>query len=164
MNKNRLLNAELAHAVASMGHGDLMIVCDAGFPIPSQSWRIDLAIVPDVPDLETVLLAIADNLIVERVSFADTLPEHNAPLLAKVRRIFAGADFDPIKHESILTEMSAKAKVIVRSGAFDPWGNILLYSGVDVPLWFSKQGVVAPEYYRKKVRSQGGASPRPGRK
>ena len=44
-----------AHAIASMGHGDLMIVCDAGFPIPSSAWRIDLAIVPDVPDLETVL-------------------------------------------------------------------------------------------------------------
>ncbi|WP_367219297.1 RbsD/FucU domain-containing protein, partial [Mesorhizobium sp.] len=43
MNRNRLLNAELAHAIASMGHGDLMIVCDAGFPIPSTAWRIDLA-------------------------------------------------------------------------------------------------------------------------
>ena len=29
-----ILNAELNHAIASMGHGDLMIVCDAGFPIP----------------------------------------------------------------------------------------------------------------------------------
>lgn len=155
MNKNRLLNAELAHAVATMGHGDLMIVCDAGFPIPAQAWRIDLAIVPDVPDLETVLRAVAENLIVERVSYADTLPEHNAPLLAKVQAIFEGADFDPIKHESILTTMSAKAKVIVRSGAFDPWGNILLYSGVDVPTWFAKPGVVAPDYYRKKLRSGG---------
>lgn len=32
MNRNRLLNADLSHAIASMGHGDLMIVCDAGFP------------------------------------------------------------------------------------------------------------------------------------
>jgi D-ribose pyranase len=43
--------------------------------------------------------------------------------------------------------------VIVRTGAFDPWGNILLYSGVDVPKWFSKKGVVAPEYYAKKMKS-----------
>ena len=34
MNRNRLLNAELSHAIASMGHGEFMIVCDAGFPIP----------------------------------------------------------------------------------------------------------------------------------
>ena len=152
VNRNRLLNAELSHAIASMGHGDLMIVCDAGFPIPSSAWRIDLAIAPDVPDLETVLTPIAENFIAEKVSYADTLPVHNAPLLDKVKRLFAEAEHAPIKHETILGEMAAKAKVIVRTGAFDPWGNILLYSGVDVPKWFSKPGVVAPDYYAKKMK------------
>ncbi|MBU0584442.1 MAG: D-ribose pyranase [Alphaproteobacteria bacterium] len=152
MNRNRLLNAELAHAIASMGHGDLMIVCDAGFPIPSSAWRIDLAITPDVPDLETVLTPIAEHFIAEKVSYADTLPVNNVPLLKKIERLFAGADFVPVKHEAILGEMAAKAKVIVRTGAFDPWGNILLYSGVDVPAWFSKEGVVAPDYYAKKLK------------
>ena len=152
MNRNKLLNAELSHAIASMGHGDLMIVCDAGFPIPSSAWRIDLALVPNVPDLETVLTPIAENLIVERVAYADVVPDHNAPLLAKLERLFGEAEFTPVKHETILTEMAAKAKVIVRTGAFDPWGNILLYSGVDVPSWFSRPGVVAPDYYAKKMK------------
>jgi len=152
VNRNRLLNAELAHAIASMGHGDLMIVCDAGFPIPSSAWRIDLAITPDVPDLETVLTPIAEHFIAEKVSYADTLPVNNVPLLKKIERLFAGAEFEPVKHEAILGEMAAKAKVIVRTGAFDPWGNILLYSGVDVPAWFSKEGVVAPDYYAKKLK------------
>jgi D-ribose pyranase len=152
VNRNKLLNAELSHAIASMGHGDLMIVCDAGFPIPSSAWRIDLAIVPDVPDLATVLTPIAENLIVERVSYADTLPEHNAPLLSTIRRLFGEAEFVPVTHEAILGEMAAKAKVIVRTGAFDPWGNVLLYSGVDVPKWFSKPGVKAPDYYAKKMK------------
>ncbi len=67
VNRNRLLNAELSHAIASMGHGDLMIVCDAGFPIPSSAWRIGLAIAPDVPDLVTVLTPIAEGFIAERV-------------------------------------------------------------------------------------------------
>ena len=34
MKRSNLLNSELSYAIASMGHGDLMIVCDAGFPIP----------------------------------------------------------------------------------------------------------------------------------
>ena len=150
--RSRLLNAELSHAIASMGHGDLMIVCDAGFPIPSTAWRIDLAIVPDIPDLETVLKPIAESFIAERVAYADTLPDHNAPLLPKIKRLFADAELQPIKHETILSEMAGKAKVIVRTGAFDPWGNILLYSGVDVPTWFSKEGVVAPDYYAKRMK------------
>ncbi|MEQ8702126.1 MAG: RbsD/FucU family protein, partial [Bauldia litoralis] len=145
---------ELNHAIASMGHGDLMIVCDAGFPVPSSAWRIDLAITPDVPDLETVLTPIAEAFIAEKVSYADTLPVHNAPLLKKIERLFAGADFEPVTHEAILGEMAARAKVIVRTGAFDPWGNILLYSGVDVPAWFSKEGVVAPDYYARKLENR----------
>ena len=48
--------------------------------------------------------------------------------------------------------MAVKAKVIVRTDAFDPWGNILLYSGVNVPAWFSKKGVVAPDYYAKRMK------------
>ena len=152
MNRSRLLNAELSHAIASMGHGDLMIVCDAGFPIPSSAWRIDLSIVPDVPDLETVLTPIAAHFIAEKIGYADNLPVNNAPLLEKLTRLFPDAEHAPVKHEAILSEMAAKAKVIVRTGAFDPWGNILLYSGVDVPAWFSKAGVVAPDAYAKKLK------------
>lgn len=151
MKRGAILNAELNHAIASMGHGDLMIVCDAGFPIPETVWRVDLALIPDVPDLETVLQAIAGDLIAERVGYAAEMAENNPPLLAKVQRIFADSDFAPIPHAQILNEMAAKAKVIVRTGAFDPWGNILLYSGVDAPVWFSKPGLKVPEVYRKRV-------------
>jgi D-ribose pyranase len=42
--------------------------------------------------------------------------------------------------------------VIVRTGAFDPWGNVLLYSGVDVLAWFGKLGTVAPDYYAKNIK------------
>jgi simple sugar transport system permease protein/D-ribose pyranase len=52
--------------------------------------------------------------------------------------------------------MAAKAKVIVRTGAFDPWGNILLYSGVDAPVWFSKPGLKVPEVYQKRVEQMKG--------
>jgi simple sugar transport system permease protein/D-ribose pyranase len=152
MNRSRLLNADLAHAVASMGHGDLMIVCDAGFPIPRGAWRIDLAVVPDVPDLATVLTAVAGAFIAEKIAYADTLPAHNAPLLQKLRGIFPDAEHEMIPHETILHDMAGRAKAIVRTGAFDAWGNVLLYSGVDVPAWFAKPGVVAPDYYARKIR------------
>lgn len=152
MKRGALLNSELNHAIASMGHGDLMIVCDAGFPIPSSAWRVDLALTRDVPDLKTVLGAIAGDLIAEKVAYADTLTDHNPMLLETVRSLFDDAEHEMLAHETILGEMAAKAKVIVRTGAFDPWGNILLYSGVDVPQWFSKPGVVAPDYYADKLK------------
>lgn len=152
MKRGKLLNAELSHAIASMGHGDLMIVCDAGFPIPPHVWRIDLALVPDVPDLETVLSAISEALITERVAYATEMVDNNPPLIEKVKRLFAAAEHSTLPHEQILNVMAAQAKVIVRSGAFDPWGNILLYSGVDVPQWFSKPNVIVPDYYADRMK------------
>jgi D-ribose pyranase len=151
MKRSVILNSELSHAIASMGHGDIMIVCDAGFPIPNTSWRVDLAVIQDIPDLETVLTAISQELVVEKVAYAAEMGDNNPLLKEKVHRIFADSDFTTLPHSVVLTEMAAKAKVIVRTGAFDPWGNILLYSGVDIPKWFSKPETIAPEYYARKL-------------
>jgi len=151
MKKDKILNSQLSYAISQMGHTDLMIVCDAGFPIPNEAWRIDLALIQDVPDLETVLSAISDELIVEVVSYASEMAENNPVLLEKIKKIFSDSNHEPIPHNQILEEMATKAKVIVRTGAFDPWGNILLYSGVDAPIWFSKPGLKVPEEYQKRV-------------
>jgi D-ribose pyranose/furanose isomerase RbsD len=70
-----------------MGHGDLLIVCDAGFPITSHIPRIDLAILPDLPDLETVLSAIAQDFIAEKVGYAAEMAENNPGLKRKVDTI-----------------------------------------------------------------------------
>ena len=151
MKRTGILNAPLASAIARMGHGDLMIVCDAGFPIPSEVERVDLALMEDVPNLKTVLTAIAGSFIAEKVGFADTLPGHNPVLLQTIRDTFPDAEEEMLTHERILSDMARSAKVIVHTGAFDPWGNVLLYSGVDVPRWFSKPGTVAPDYYKDKM-------------
>ena len=152
MKRNGILNLELNQALAAMGHGDLMIICDAGFPIPSQVTRVDLAIVPDVPDLETVLTAISGDFIAEKIGYANEMAKNNPRLKEKVDRIFADAELVTFPHAEILTELAAKAKFIVRTGAFDPWGNIILYSGVDVPKWFAKAGTVVPEYYASRMK------------
>ena len=152
MKSSKILNKELINAIAAMGHTDLMIVCDAGFPIPKDAWRVDLALIQDVPDLETVLTAISSEMIVENVAYASEMAENNPPLLEKVQKIFHTSNHETIPHQQILGEMAAKAKVIIRTGAFDPWGNILLYGGVDAPIWFSKPGVKVPEVYAERVR------------
>lgn len=151
MKRNGILNLGLNQALAAMGHGDLIIVCDAGFPIPTHVGRVDLALIADVPDIETVLKAISADFIAEKFGYANEMAKNNPRLKEKVDRIFAGAELVTFPHAEILTELATKAKFIVRTGAFDPWGNILLYSGVDVPKWFAKPGTVVPEYYADRM-------------
>jgi D-ribose pyranase len=152
MKRNGILNLGLSQALAAMGHGDLIIVCDAGFPIPAQVSRVDLAIVADIPDLETVLTAINTDFIAEKYGYANEMAENNPLLKEKVDRIFTGAELVTFPHNEILTELATKAKFIVRTGAFDPWGNILLYSGVDVTKWFAKEGALVPDYYASRMK------------
>lgn len=151
MKKGLLLNKELNEVIASMGHLDYLIVCDAGFPIPNDVKRIDLALKKDVPDLETVLSLLAEDFIAEKIYVAEEVETNNAPLFQKVHRIFPGVEIDTMEHQKILGEMASKAKAIVRTGAFDPWGNVILQSGVDVPQWFDKPGIVVPDYYKDKM-------------
>lgn len=152
MKRNGILNLGLNQALAAMGHGDFMIVCDAGFPIPTHVTRVDLALVADLPDLETVLSAISRDFIAEKVGYAEEMASNNPRLKEKVDRIFAGSELITFPHSKILTELATKAKFIVRTGAFDPWGNIALFSGVDVPKWFQKPGTVVPEYYASRMK------------
>ena len=42
MRAGRIIHPELAQAVALLGHSDIFMVVDAGFPIPADTWRIDL--------------------------------------------------------------------------------------------------------------------------
>ena len=42
MRPGRILHPELAKALATCGHTDIILVTDAGFPIPKDANRIDL--------------------------------------------------------------------------------------------------------------------------
>ncbi|ARJ06609.1 L-fucose mutarotase [Cnuibacter physcomitrellae] len=151
MKRHGILNAQLSGALATLGHTDLVLVVDAGFPIPRDAHRIDLAIAENLPDLRTVLGLIADEIIVEGVVRADDVVSNNPRLDEWLQGTFTDAEFTTRTHAAMLSEVAREAKVIVRTGAFEPWGNIGLICGVDVPKWFGGEGVVVPDYYASKL-------------
>jgi D-ribose pyranase len=153
MKRHGILNQPLSSALASFGHGDLLIVSDVGFPIPRDAQRIDLAIAADLPDLRTILSLINAEFITEKVVIAAEMAEYNRPLYDWLREHFAGAEFQERPHAEMLGPVAASAKAIVRTGAFEPWGNIGLISGVDAPRFFAREGVVVPDYYKDRVNN-----------
>jgi len=121
MKKHAILNAELNHALASMGHGDMLIVCDAGFPIPRSAWRIDLAVCRDLPEIAPVLRAIMEDFCVEKIAYGQEVCDYNSGLHEDLKTIFSGVPHEHIPHAMIMEELVHKAKVVVRTGAFNPW-------------------------------------------
>ncbi|MFX4292128.1 D-ribose pyranase [Streptomyces bohaiensis] len=151
MKRRGILNDRLSAALATLGHTDLLLVVDAGFPIPRDADRIDLAVTENLPDLRTVLGLVADELVVEGVVRAQEVPTNNPLLETWLHERFTDAAFTTRDHADMLGEVARSAKVVVRTGAFEPWGNIGLFCGVDVPRWFGGEGVVAPAYYADKL-------------
>ncbi|PSL37875.1 simple sugar transport system permease protein/D-ribose pyranase [Labedella gwakjiensis] len=151
MKRSGILNAPLSGALATLGHTDLILVVDAGFPIPADANRVDLAIAENLPDLRTVLGLISEEIIVEGVVRADDVVSNNPRLDEWLLSTFDDAEFSTRTHAEMLGELAQQAKVIVRTGAFEPWGNIGLICGVDVPKWFGGDGVIAPDYYASKL-------------
>ena len=70
MKKTKLLNAALSHLVAQLGHNDMIVVGDAGLPVPPGVPCIDLAVMRGLPRIDLVLEALESEMQVERMVLA----------------------------------------------------------------------------------------------
>ena len=62
---NTTINPALSRVISETGHTDLLVVTDAGLPIPPGSERIDLAYRPGAPAFFDVLDTVLAELVVE---------------------------------------------------------------------------------------------------
>lgn len=125
-----ILHAELSRVVAAMGHGELLVIADAGLPVPEGVPLIDLAVGPGVPGvLETVRTVLCE-LVVE-TGFANAEALDAAPEAARALNELwpPGVALERIDHEALKT-FSTRAKAIVRTGEFTPYANVVLVAGV----------------------------------
>jgi D-ribose pyranase len=126
--RTRLLHADLSRVIAAMGHGDLLVIGDAGLPIPRGTPRIDLAVSAGVPRFDEVLSSVLSELQVEAAWVAEESdPDWRANLLRWQPGLPEPLTLEP--HADFKTR-SAGAVAIVRTGEMTPFANIGLVSGV----------------------------------
>ncbi|WJV48604.1 D-ribose pyranase [Streptomyces flavofungini] len=129
MRKAGVLNRHLSGALAELGHGDLVLVCDAGMPVPAGPRVVDLAFVAGVPSFAQVLDGLLAELVVEGAVAAREVREANPGTAALLERRFPGAALGLVPHQE-LKERSAGARLVVRTGEASPYANALLTCGV----------------------------------
>lgn len=123
MKKSGLLNVALSAALARQGHGDLIIIADAGLPVPPGVACIDLAVTLGVPRFLDVLDAVLAEMVVEQAFAAE---EATDPMRSELA---ARGVTKWMPHEAFKSR-SAAARVIVRTGEATPYANVGLISGV----------------------------------
>ncbi len=136
MKRGPILHPELARVVATLGHGDALVIADAGLPIPAAIERIDLAYAPGRPPFLDVLEAVLAEMEVERAALATEVKTLTpapfaeaiqARLLALPKVARRGVEF--VSHEE-LKRLAREARAVVRTGEFTPYANAVLFSGV----------------------------------
>jgi D-ribose pyranase len=130
MKKSGILHRDLARTIAAMGHTDLLVIADAGLPVPPGVRCIDLAVVGGVPPMLEVLRAVAAELQVERLTLAAELKERGrSGMIDQIAFVFPGVPIDWLPHEDFKA-LTARARAVVRTGEFSPYANVILHAGV----------------------------------
>lgn len=127
MKRQGILNAQLAGLIASLGHTDLLVVADAGLPVPPGVLCIDLAVRCGVPSFAEVLAAIADEVQAEQVTIASEAAPHG--VADAISALFPGAPVQQCPHEEFKAR-TARARAVVRTGECTPYHNVILQAGV----------------------------------
>ena len=140
MKKTGILNSKIVALIGRMGHGNRILICDAGFPHADypDSELIDLAVIANLPAFHDVFDAIFDELVVEKVIVPAGMCEVNRSLYELLCSYFKKeGDPDPYSPEEIFimendlfkgVEMKS-VKTIIRTGECTPFGNAILVCG-----------------------------------
>ena len=127
MKRTPLLHADLSHAIASLGHGDMLVIGDAGLPIPPGPRRIDLALTAGIPSVADVLRVVASEMQVEQAVIAtEAVQRSNGGLPAWYS---LGLTPRTVPHDEF-KRLCAQARVMVRTGECSPYANVILVAGV----------------------------------
>lgn len=124
-----ILNPRLAAAIVGLGHGQTIVIADAGLSVPTNVEVLDLSLVTGVPGFFETTRAIAEELVVERVTIAREMGTHSQALRDQVCGLFGILNVQEVSQEELKVMMS-DAALVVRTGECTPYANAILKGGV----------------------------------
>lgn len=133
-----LLSPELLHALASMGHGDELVIADANFPAASNARRLVESPGVGSPDLLAAVLSVfpLDTRVTPAVFTMEVTgdPQAVPPPVAEFAAVLTAQGMADIEmghlERHAFYERARGAFAIVRTGEMRRFGNILLVKGV----------------------------------
>ena len=129
MKETGAINRGIEAAISKQGHGDLLMVTDAGFAIPLGVEVVDISLDENKPMVLEVLEMLKKYYSVEKMIMANETENVSPTLFSNISKAFGdGVPVETIAH-SALKEMSKTVKAIIRTGDFTAYGNVILVSG-----------------------------------
>ena len=129
MKKIGVINKEIAGLIAGMGHGDMLVVSDAGLAIPDSIKRIDVSICPGLPKVMDLLKVIREELHVEYILVPQLMKKHCPHIQSELKKLYPEAKIRELNTD-MYKERAYQSKAIIRTGEYTAFANVILVAGV----------------------------------
>ena len=130
MKRSGILHPELSDLIAAAGHGDVIVLADAGLRIPTSKARVDLGLACGVPTMAQVVAAVREELVIEAATVATEFADWNPDVYKDVvSRLPVSPDAKP--HDDLMAEMAETAYAYVATGECSAYSSVALVCGVN---------------------------------
>lgn len=129
MLREGILNPQIANVLASTGHKDMIVVSDAGLPMPLGVERIDLAWKANEPRYLDVLNEMLKYIVVEKAILAEELKTVSPDMHKEITKALPeGIEIEYVQHVDLKVKTKS-ARAIIRTGEFTPYPSVILVAG-----------------------------------
>jgi D-ribose pyranase len=160
--KRRLLNPRLASLCATLRHGEMIYVADAGsgtgakslVPLADDVEYIDLGVVTGVPSLADLLPVLCDVGDFEAAIVTEDMPRANPDGHQLVESLFGAANVHTMTYLPDFYLLRDRVKAVVQTGDYAVHANVVLVAGYPSPAipltwltsseWFNQPGQPSP--------------------
>lgn len=148
----RILNERLAALVASIRHGEMLFIADAGsgtspkalHPLDPSVEYVDLGAVAGVPSFQDIAGAIIEAGDIEGAIVTDVMPQVNpADYAFLVDRLGAG-NIHQVNYIPDYYELRDRCKAVVQTGDYGVHAQAILIAGYpsdDIPMDWLRHGI-----------------------
>jgi len=146
MKTHGILHNDLSRLVARLGHGDMLVITDRGFPFPrhEKTECIDVSVGRNLPKFVDVVKVVLEELEIEKVIIADETKDISPHVYKELKDVvflkknkgneIVEENIPHLEFKDLVLNGSLQGKEVkgfVKTGEFTPYANIILISGVD---------------------------------
>lgn len=150
--KKRILNERLAAIVASLRHGEMLFIADAGsgtsskalYPLDSEVEYLDLGVVSGSPSFKDVLTTLVECGDFEGAIVTEDMLDLNQKDFQTVIKAFGEINVHIMHYIPEYYQMRDRCKAVIQTGDYGIHAQAILIAGypsADIPMDWLKKGL-----------------------
>ena len=150
--KKRILNPRLAAIIASIRHGEMLFIADAGsgtsekalYPLDSSVEYLDLGVVTGSPNFQDIVSTLVEVGDFEGAIVTDVMPELNPKDYQFITDLMGKENIHEMNYIPDYYRMRDRCKAVIQTGDYGVHAQAILIAGypsADIPMEWLHKGI-----------------------